>query len=57
MHETTAMKISGHRTRAMLDRYNIVSGKNLREAMVKTAAYVENLSENASVVPIAQAQK
>ena len=50
--ETTVMRITGHRTRAMLDRYNIVSEKDLQEAITKTAAYVETLPESQSVVPI-----
>jgi hypothetical protein len=35
-----AMAISGHRTRAIFDRYNIVSEDDLRAAMEKTNAYL-----------------
>ena len=43
VHETTIMAITGHRTRSMFDRYNIVSEQDLRDAVVKTTAYVSTL--------------
>ena len=38
--ESIAMRITGHRTRAMFDRYNIVDERDVRDAMQKTQAYL-----------------
>jgi integrase len=40
--ENVAMKISGHRTRAVFDRYNITDERDLRDAMKKTQAYLQD---------------
>ena len=39
--EKVAMNILGHKTRSMLDRYNITSEDDLRDAMQKTQEYLK----------------
>jgi integrase len=61
--ERVAMKISGHKTRSVFDRYNIVSDEDLREAAKKHQAYLDRQAvssieavEKGHVIPLRQAQ-
>ena len=44
--ESVAMSISGHRTRAVFDRYDISSTKDRRDALRRTEAYVQSLQDS-----------
>ncbi len=39
--ETVAMKISGHRSRSIFDRYNITSEEDLRQAASRLGDYIQ----------------
>lgn len=45
--ESVAMSISGHRTRAVFDRYDISSTRDRRDALRRTEAYVQSLRDGA----------
>jgi hypothetical protein len=52
VRETVAMAISGHRTRAVFDRYNITSDEDLRQAVKQTEEHLKTQPATRRVVAI-----
>ncbi len=52
VREGVAMAISGHRTRAIFDRYNITSDDDLRQAIKQTTSHVAAQSADRKIVSI-----
>lgn len=50
--ERVIMRITGHETREMLDRYGIVDEQDMRTAFEATQRYVEALPKERKVVAI-----
>src|SRR5262249_1370761 len=56
VRETVAMAISGHRTRAIFDRYNITSDDDLRQAVRQTQEHLNTQPAASNVVAITKNQ-
>jgi len=50
VHERVAMSMSGHKTRSIFDRYNIVSEGDLREAALKVQDYLKQKKQKVTSI-------
>jgi hypothetical protein len=51
-----AMKITGHRTRSIFDRYNIVAEDQIADALAKVDTYVASLPRERKVERMEKAE-
>lgn len=49
--ETVAIKISGHKTRSIFDRYNITSEEGLKQASIRLDEYIQGKKMTLTVTP------
>ena len=46
------MKLSGHRTESVFERYNIDTDDDLRDAAEKLSTYVQQLPTDRKIIPL-----
>jgi len=56
LSEYEGMALSGHKTRSVFDRYNIISESDLTEAMDRVQSHMKKEAEIRKVVPLSKKQ-